>query len=294
MSAELQMAVKPAAGLGRGFAGLQRKCACGEAAREGECEECKKGASLQRLANGGGTGTAIAPPVVHEVLRSPGQPLDATTRTYLESRFHHHFGNVRFHSDAQAAKSARVVNAAAYTVGPNIVFGVGQFLWGTSRGRRLIAHELSHVVQQGAQTEGPLILNEPGDPDEREGNHPAEQVAKIGGLSRESNIQLNLSHRKTSGLPQRDNREPLRDAPAPISMTEQFPNGRTPPMSLAEFDRIHAGPAARHGHMSRYPRFSRSAVDSIRARVPNQAALERRRETARDVTRSLHTAVVRV
>src|ERR1044071_4903932 len=67
------------------------------------------------------------PPIVHEVLRSPGQLLDRETRTFMEPRFGHDFSRVRLHTDAKAADSARAVNALAYTVGRNIVFAHRQY-----------------------------------------------------------------------------------------------------------------------------------------------------------------------
>lgn len=102
---------------------------------------------LQRDA-AGSSDLSVAPPIVHDVLSSPGQPLDPATRSFMEPRFSHDFSGVRVHTDGRAAASAREVSANAYTVGPNIVFGAGQFAPGTHEGRRLIAHELTHVVQQ--------------------------------------------------------------------------------------------------------------------------------------------------
>jgi hypothetical protein len=92
---------------------------------------------------------------VHEALRSPGRPLDAAIRTDMESRFGHDFGRVRVHTDARAAASAGAVDALAYTVGRDVVFGPGQYQPGTAAGRRLLAHELAHTIQQGgaAQTQ---------------------------------------------------------------------------------------------------------------------------------------------
>jgi hypothetical protein len=84
------------------------------------------------------------------VLRSPGQPLDATTRAYFEPRFGQDFSNVRVHTGGTAEQSARGLNAQAYTVGHNIVFGAGRFAPGTHEGQQLLAHELTHVVQQTA------------------------------------------------------------------------------------------------------------------------------------------------
>jgi len=127
---------------------LQRACACGGSASfHGECEDCEK-KKLQRRASGSAQGTA--PPIVHDVLRSSGQPLDTPTRAFFEPRFGHDFSRVRVHSDERAAESARSVNALAYTVGHDLVFGAGQFTPGTNVGQRLLAHELTHVVQQFA------------------------------------------------------------------------------------------------------------------------------------------------
>jgi hypothetical protein len=84
-------------------------------------------------------------------LRSPGQPLDAIARAYFEPRFGQDFGGVRVHTDAKAAASAHAVNALAYTVGRDVVFSSGQYVPASSHGRRLLAHELTHVVQQSNQ-----------------------------------------------------------------------------------------------------------------------------------------------
>jgi hypothetical protein len=88
------------------------------------------------------------PPIVGDVLRSSGQLLDPTTRAFMESRFGHDFSRVRVHTDARAAESARAVNAHAYTVGRDIIFAAGEYAPETTNGRRLLAHELVHVMQQ--------------------------------------------------------------------------------------------------------------------------------------------------
>ncbi len=127
---------------------LQRTCACGGTPGfDGECPACRA-KRLQRQVTES-AGPSAVPPIVHEVLRAPGQPLDAETRAFMEPRFGHDFSRVRVHTDARAAESARAVNALAYTVGRDVVFGAGQYAPGASAGRRLIAHELAHVVQQG-------------------------------------------------------------------------------------------------------------------------------------------------
>lgn len=124
---------------------LQRKCSCGDSGN-GTCEECKE-KKLQRSATASAT-TAFAPPIVHDVLRSPGQPLDAATRKFFEPRFGHDFGAVRLHTDDRAAKSASAISAAAYAVGNSIVFGHNRFPQEIPQNRELLAHELAHVVQQ--------------------------------------------------------------------------------------------------------------------------------------------------
>jgi hypothetical protein len=138
---------------------VQRKCACGGAAgASGECEECrKKKEGLVQRKTEGGTESATAPTVVHEVLDSSGQPLDAATRAFLEPRFGHSFEDVRIHTDEQAAEAARSVDALAFTVGRDVVFGAGQYAPGTLNGKRLLAHELTHVVQQRSGGPGETI-----------------------------------------------------------------------------------------------------------------------------------------
>jgi len=85
----------------------------------------------------------------------PGRALDRATRTFFEPRFGHDFSDVRVHIDGSAARSARAVNAMAYTAGRDIVFGSGAYSPGTDLGRRLLAHELTHVVQQDSH--GPAL-----------------------------------------------------------------------------------------------------------------------------------------
>ena len=89
------------------------------------------------------------PPVVHDVLSTPGQPLDPSARAYFEPRFGHDFAQVRVHRDAVAARSAEAIGAKAYTAGAHIVFGDGRYDTACASGQRLLAHELTHVVQQG-------------------------------------------------------------------------------------------------------------------------------------------------
>jgi hypothetical protein len=96
------------------------------------------------------------PSIVGDVLRSPGAPLDAATRAFMEPRFGYDLSPVRVHADFKAAESAKALNARAYTVSKDIVFGSGQYRQGTSTGQRLLAHELSHVIQQNELPEARL------------------------------------------------------------------------------------------------------------------------------------------
>jgi hypothetical protein len=131
---------------------LQRQCACGAS-----CPACKAephGDKRERLqpkrVESNVQGQTTAPAIVHEALGSHGQPLDSGVRTFMESRFGHDFSRVRVHTDERAAASAGAISAHAYTVGHDIVFARGAFDSHSTEGRRLLAHELTHVVQQSA------------------------------------------------------------------------------------------------------------------------------------------------
>src|SRR5437763_12003279 len=136
---------------------ISRKCAVCEREEKDEKRVQKQAAGPAEASIG------EAPASVHAALRSPGQPLDAASRAYFEPRFGQEFGNVRVHTGMSAARSARDVSAHAYTVGQNIVFATGRFAPATQTGRRLIAHELTHVVQQdGSQNaSAPLVQRAP-------------------------------------------------------------------------------------------------------------------------------------
>jgi len=119
------------------------------------------------------------PPIVHEVLRSPSQPLDPDTRAFMETRFGYDFSQVEVHTDAQASESARGVNALAYTVGRDVVFGAGQYAPRTSQGQKLLAHELTHVVQQAAGVaHTPETISEDNSPYEREAKQTADLISR--------------------------------------------------------------------------------------------------------------------
>jgi hypothetical protein len=114
----------------------------------------------------------IAPPIVHRVLSSSGQPLEQGFRQMMESRLRHDFSRVRVHNGPEAIHSAHAVGAEAYTVGPDIVLGSGASA-GSSAMRRLLSHELTHVVQQagvqpGTHAAGSISIGPPGDAYEQE------------------------------------------------------------------------------------------------------------------------------
>jgi hypothetical protein len=168
----------PSVGVDRGrdeTPGVQRMCSrCRRRYREGEpldCEECEEELrrSPRRTRSSGGTrragGDAVSAAGSRdgsgavsadveakiEELRGGGRPLPASVRSYFEPRFGEDFGGVRIHTDAGADEAARSVDAEAFTLGRDVVFQAGAYRPGTARGRRLLAHELAHVVQ----THGP-------------------------------------------------------------------------------------------------------------------------------------------
>ena len=171
---------------------LQR-CSCGGGGTCPECGAKQNEEDLQRSASGPG-GPGVAPPIVHEVLRSSGQPLDAASRAFFEPRFGRGFGEVRVHTDARAAESARAVGAVAYTVGANLVFDAGRYAPGSAEGRRLLAHELAHVVQQDGRpvSAGPLPVAPADAPEEHVAQAAAARVAAgqavppLGGVARQA------------------------------------------------------------------------------------------------------------
>jgi uncharacterized protein DUF4157 len=110
--------------------------------------------SSEQSAGESSAATDALPASVGQTLAGSGSPLETGIRQEMEERFGNDFSKVRVHSDAEAGQSARDVSAKAYTVGQNIVFGEGRFAPTTHEGKRLLAHELTHVVQQRDATPG--------------------------------------------------------------------------------------------------------------------------------------------
>jgi Domain of unknown function (DUF4157) len=124
-------------------------------------------------------GLTIAPPIVNEVLRSPGQPLAPTTRAFMEARFGHNFSNVRVVDDAESHAAARTLDANAFVTGDTVFLGDSAPPLGSPARERLLAHELAHVVQQ---REAPSVdagsMSTPGDMHERAAETAAHRAAR--------------------------------------------------------------------------------------------------------------------
>ena len=121
---------------------VQRMCA--------GCEEKQEGKVQRQETTSGSSGGQTAPPVVGQALSSGGgRPMDTGTRQFMERRFGQDFGQVRIYTGGQAAESASAIQARAYTSGKDIVFGAGEYRPESGEGKRLLAHELVHVGQQG-------------------------------------------------------------------------------------------------------------------------------------------------
>ncbi|BAV06588.1 protein of unknown function [Filimonas lacunae] len=160
-----------------------QKCGCEHKSAEGgECDSCKKKkeGQIQRAATDERTQPEI-PGIVQEVLQSKGEPLDTSIRHFMEPRFGHDFSRVRVHADTRAGQSAQAINALAYTSGEHIVFAPGRYQGGDSAGRQLIAHELTHTIQQQRmQHTGPLRIDDAHSAYEQQAHQTAAQVATGG------------------------------------------------------------------------------------------------------------------
>jgi len=132
-------------------------CACAEGGEM--CEECQKQPLVVARKSSEHKQTDALHPILDPVLRSPGQPLDAETRALFERRFGEDLGRVRVHADLAAGESARAIDAHAYTAGSHVVFAPGKFNPQGRDGQWLLAHELTHVVQNsGDARAGAAVL----------------------------------------------------------------------------------------------------------------------------------------
>jgi hypothetical protein len=139
---------------------------------------------LQRAIGNGNTTSVLddGRSPVHDVVGTPGEPLNANVRADMEERLGHDFGDVRLHTDGAAEDSARSVNAKAYTVGSHIAFQRSAYDPSSESGRITLAHELTHVVQQrsgavdGVPAAGGIRVSDPSDRFEREAASTAERA----------------------------------------------------------------------------------------------------------------------
>ncbi|MEO7052019.1 MAG: DUF4157 domain-containing protein [Rhodanobacter sp.] len=133
--------------------------------------------ALPERSNSGYASRPVAPPLVHQVLAASSRPLEPTIRHWMESRSHGDFSQVRVHDDGNANESALQLGAAAYTVGNHLVFGRGQYAPHSTGGQHLIAHELSHFMQdRGRHAQGPIEVGASGDRQEREAEIGADRL----------------------------------------------------------------------------------------------------------------------
>jgi len=126
-----------------------------------KCAECEEEEKAQRKEKGGSSTEAEAPSVVNEALQSGSSPMDKSTQSFMENRFGYDFSGVKIHTGPVAAKSASAINALAYTSGNHVVFNEGQYAPGTDSGKKLLAHELTHVVQQSSGIQPKRIQRSP-------------------------------------------------------------------------------------------------------------------------------------
>jgi hypothetical protein len=184
----------PAASVPAAAVGLmvQRKCACGTHDNGAGCEECKKKWGRQKSSDHGRASTpGLAPPIVHEVLRSPGDPLDPAVRALMEPRFRQDFSGVRVHTDSKAAQSARAVQALAFTAGRHIVFDSARNTPDTSSNQPLLAHELTHVIQQDRRDPGEQVyVGSPHNAFEREADQQAQRLERNSGTQAAESLGL--------------------------------------------------------------------------------------------------------
>ena len=164
---------------------------------------------------------AFAPGSTQRVLDSAGQALDPATREFFETRFDATFAGVRLHTDQTAAESARAVGARAYTVGSHIVFGAGQFAPETASGRHLLAHELTHVLQQADATQ-PVLQRASGTAEA--GGCAVNMSATDAGEAAHEQIRMHLRRQNA----------PINPFEGPIPRAHKGRKGKCPPPETAE------------------------------------------------------------
>lgn len=190
---------------------LQRKCDCGQHTAGGECEECKKKKTeekssgdplLQRAALSRNPVNAV-PGVVNTAMQQQGRTMEGGIRSRLESSFRCDLSRVRVHSDESAARAASAINARAFTLGQNIWFGRNEFAPHSAGGFHLLAHEVAHTIQQGAQTpvvQRSLPVGAVDDPAEAAAERAADAALRTASVPQLGNSQA-VIRRAPTGFP---------------------------------------------------------------------------------------------
>jgi len=208
-------------------------CNCG-----GSCAECQSGKEgmVQRKLTPHSSSATKTDRAVSDSFRGQlgsGNALDSVTRSFFESRFSSDFSDVRVHTGEQAASSAQAINARAYTVGKDVVFGAGQYNPGMTEGKRLLAHELTHVVQQAGTSASPnRLVSEPSDTAEVEALVTSEQLIQSVGSSipKSKAAATALIHRDGSTQPTPSSSTPVStaaNAVTPPPLSPPAPQGET-------------------------------------------------------------------
>lgn len=165
---------------------IQRMCDCAGTSSSCDCD--KEEAALPPFRRKASENSSTAVPSRATVAaamsgQNSGRPLDASARAFMEPRFGRDFGDVQIHTDASAGRAARMLQARAFATGRDIYFAPGQYQPETSAGRRLLAHELTHTIQQGgragAVSRRPEVVGHPSDPLEHEADLAAERVGDL-------------------------------------------------------------------------------------------------------------------
>jgi len=203
-------ATQPTPSVNRSHPILQLQRAVGN--RAVQCliaRQCNSAVGILGNEQEGYFGVSVAD-IVNGGLRSPSQSLDAETRAFMEARFGYDFSAVRVHTNSEAAESSQAIDANAYTIGQDIVFGEGEYRPATSEGQRLLAHELTHIIQQSASTAtygfpvaGELSVSDPEDVAEVDAEATANKVM-AGSSVAQSSVPCASVHRDDSGSDDQD------------------------------------------------------------------------------------------
>ena len=175
---------------------IQRTCACGGTDSDCQCNKDERGLPfIHREASDGGSGIPSRSTVAKALSgQTAGRPLDPSARAFMEPRFGRDFRGVRIHSDASAARAARMISAEAFTTGRDIYFAAGRYDPNTSKGRRLLAHELTHTIQQGGgQSGGNGEVSSRNDPFEFEATRVADRALASSSADPETSVGLSTT-----------------------------------------------------------------------------------------------------